>query len=78
MDPEEGVVNQLDLEPSLAVVVDAVRDVHAPIWQAIEDGKPVTAIECGALAGAVYELLRAIDARSPKPARPVAALRAVA
>lgn len=70
-------MNLLDLEPSLATVVDFVRDVHAPIWQAIEDGKPVTDIECAALSGAVLALLKAIDARSPQP-QPVAALKAVA
>jgi rhamnogalacturonyl hydrolase YesR len=71
-------VNLLNLEPSLATVVESVRDVHAPIWQAIEDGKPITVIECAALSGAVYALLQAIDARSPKPVQPVVALRAVA
>ena len=59
-------MNILDLDSGLAEVVDFVREVHAPISQAITDHKPVTATDCAALSGAVWALLDAIDARLPQ------------
>ncbi|WP_460786200.1 hypothetical protein, partial [Microbacterium tumbae] len=57
----------LDLDPGLAGVVDSVREVHAPIWQAIEDGRPVAVIDFAMLSGVVQALLNAIDSRLPQP-----------
>ncbi|MFD8771351.1 hypothetical protein [Streptomyces sp. NPDC059916] len=71
-------MNELDLDPAMAAVVDHVREVHAPIWQAIDSRKPVTATDCAALSGAVAALLDAIDARLPQAEQPAVALKAVA
>ncbi|MFD4547200.1 hypothetical protein [Streptomyces sp. NPDC058466] len=71
-------MNTLDLDAGLASVVDFVREVHAPIYQAITDHKPVTSTDCAALSGAVQALLDAIDARLPQPEQQTAALKAVA
>jgi ribosome maturation factor RimP len=59
-------VNTLDLDAGLATVVDFVREVHDPIWQAITDHEPVTTTDCAVLSGAVRALLDAIDARLPQ------------
>ncbi|MFF4346744.1 hypothetical protein [Streptomyces sp. NPDC001530] len=59
-------MNNLDMDSGLANVVDYLREVHAPITQAITDHKPVTATDCAALSGAVWALLDAIDARLPQ------------
>jgi hypothetical protein len=56
-------VNNLILDAGLAAVVDFVRETHAPIEQAIADGKPVESCDFAALTGAVGALLNAIDAR---------------
>jgi hypothetical protein len=72
-------VNELDMDSGLAAVIDYVREVHAPISQAITDGGPVTATDCALLSGAIDALLDAIDARLPQPAaQPAVALKAVA
>lgn len=71
-------MNELDLDPAMTAVVDYVREVHAPIWQAIDDRKPVTATDCAALSGAMQALLDAIDARLPQVNEPAVALKAVA
>lgn len=66
----------LDLDPGMESVIDSVREVHAPIHEAIRTGAPVTDIDCAHLSGAVYALMRAIDARLPEQQQ--AALKAVA
>lgn len=70
-------MNELQLDAGLAAVVEYVREVHAPIYRAIADGKQATATDCAALSGAVSALLDAIDARTaPAPVRPVKAVAA--
>ncbi|MFB7244573.1 hypothetical protein ACFCYX_19195 [Streptomyces populi] len=71
-------MNELDLDSGMAAVVAYVREVHAPISQAIANGDNVTGTDCAFLSGAVQALLDAIDARLPQPEQPVAALKAVA
>lgn len=71
-------MNTLDMDSGLTAVVDCVREVHAPISQAITDGKEVTATDCAHLSGAVSALLDAIDARLPQREPQTAALKAVA
>jgi hypothetical protein len=71
-------VNILDLDPALASIVEAVRETHGPIWQAIDDGGPVTSTDCARLSGVVKALLGAIDARLPQPEQPAVTLKAVA
>ncbi|MEV8033968.1 hypothetical protein [Streptomyces sp. NPDC086182] len=71
-------MNELDMDAGLAAVVAYVREVHAPIAQAITDGMPVTGTDCAFLSGAVEALLGAIDARLPQPEQPAVALKAVA
>jgi hypothetical protein len=71
-------VKNLDLDSGLAAVVAYVREVHAPISQAIADGGPVTGTDCAFLSGAVEALLGAIDARLPQPEQPAVPLKAVA
>ncbi|MFD7705587.1 hypothetical protein [Streptomyces sp. NPDC059786] len=66
-----------DTDPALIAVIEAVRTVHTPIQRAINDGTPVTGLDCAVLAGSVQHLLTAIDARRPDPGQP-AALKAVA
>jgi hypothetical protein len=60
-------VNELDMDSGLASVVEYVREVHTPIWQAIADGRPVTSTDCAVLSGAMKALLDAIDTRRPQP-----------
>lgn len=64
-------MNTLDLDSGLAAVVEAVREIHGPIWQAIEDRQQVTTTDCAMLSGVVQALLRAIDARLPQAEQPV-------
>jgi hypothetical protein len=71
-------VNELDPDSGLASIVEALRETHAPIWQAIADGGPVTSTDCARLSGRVQALLGAIDARLPQPEQPAVALKAVA
>lgn len=71
-------MKNLDLDSGIAAVVDYVREVHAPITQAITDGGAVTKTDCALLSGAVAALLNAIDARLPQREPQVAALKAVA
>lgn len=59
-------MNTLDLDAGLASIVEAVRETHGPIWQAIEDRQLVTATDCAMLSGVVKALLNAIDARLPQ------------
>lgn len=66
------------MDSGLAAVVAYVRQVHAPISQAITDGRPVTATDCAFLSGAVDALLGAIDARLPQAEQLAAGLKAVA
>ena len=63
----------VDFDSGLAAVIGLVREVHAPIDQAITDRKEVAAADCAALSGAVAALLGAIDARTgAAPAKAVA------
>lgn len=71
-------MNILDMDSGLAAVVDFVREVHAPISQAITVGGSVTTTDCALLSGAVDALLKAIDARLPQHEPQTAALKAVA
>ncbi|GAA1887587.1 hypothetical protein GCM10009837_06640 [Streptomyces durmitorensis] len=66
-------MNRLNLDAGLAVVVDAVREAHAPIAKAFAERQPVTIVDFAALHGAVTGLLSAIDARTPAQAKGVAA-----
>ncbi|MGW5173207.1 hypothetical protein ACWERY_02415 [Streptomyces sp. NPDC004082] len=66
----------LDMDSGLTEVVNFVREVHAPISQAITDGEPVSGTDCALLSGALDALLNAIDARRPQPEQPAAALKA--
>ncbi|MFI5992408.1 hypothetical protein ACIBAC_11225 [Streptomyces sp. NPDC051362] len=71
-------MNELDMDPGLAAVVDFVREVHASLSLAVGSGVATTA-DYAALDGAVTGLLSAIDARLPQPAvQPAVALKAVA
>lgn len=54
----------VDFDSGLAAVIGLVREVHAPIDQAITDHKDVTSTDYAALSGAVAALLGAIDART--------------
>jgi hypothetical protein len=66
----------LDMDPALASVIEAVREAHAPVDDAINKGAPVYPPSVGSLAGAVGHLLDAIDARFTPP--PVQAVKAAA
>jgi hypothetical protein len=64
----------VDFDSSLAGVIDLVREVHAPIDQAMTEHKPVDVLDFAALAGAVSAMLDAIDARlAPAPEQPAKA-----
>ena len=71
-------MNELDLDAGLAAVVDYVREVHAPIWQAIANGGEISSADYAHHLGAVHALLGAIDARLPQPVQPAVALKSVA
>lgn len=71
-------MQNLDLDAGIASIVAAVRETHGPIYQAIENGGPVTTTDCARLSGVVQALLGAIDARLPQSAAPAVALQAVA
>jgi hypothetical protein len=71
-------VNELDMDPGLAAVLEAVREAHASVWPAVVLGKQVDAEDAIQLASRVHALLGAIDARLPQPEQPAAALKAVA
>lgn len=61
-------MKNLDMDSGLAAVVDFVREVNAPISQAITDGGEITSTDCAHLSGAMNALLDAIDARLPQAA----------
>lgn len=72
-------MNELDMDPGLAGVIACLRQVHDPIYAAIDEGCTVSEYDYAALSGAVQGLLNAIDARLPQPSpQMAAALKAVA
>lgn len=70
-------MRNLDLDPGIASVIDFVREVHAPIYDAIRTGGTVTSTDYAHLSGAVDALLHAVDARLPERQQQ-AAIKAVA
>ncbi|MFJ9420774.1 hypothetical protein [Streptomyces sp. NPDC101249] len=59
------------VDPALIAVIDRVRELHAPIDEAISHHTPVAATDFAALSGAVGHLLYAIDARTLPASAPV-------
>ena len=61
-------MNTIDIDSSLAKVVDCVREHNDRIGQALTAGHDVDGFDLATLYGAVAALLDAIDARTEAPA----------
>jgi hypothetical protein len=59
-------VNNLNIDASLARVIDTAREKYAPVARAMAARESVDARDFGAVTGALGALLGALDARIPE------------